>query len=585
MKKKNYYLVEKLNCLSLRKKLVILQLVCVLLPLLITDSFIINILVKAEEHTAAQDMEKIADAVKYDLTEACESASVLVEKIYTNPDIKVFLETSFESPLDYYNRYLEITSASAFLGQMNSVQYCVALYATTPGLISGGCFQALEKAEGTNWYEEFIRQDKDVMLFVDYAASGWESRRTLSVIRKMDYYNKNNSKNILKLDFDYSNLLRSIVNARYSSTVYVCNGDRILFSNDGRGGVNTPFELITEEMIANAGVHKTIGVYDNTWDIYVMPVKNSVKDAIYNNRYTLLILLLVNLFLPIGLMNLINWSFTERLTELDKAIASVKRDELYELPEISGNDEISMLMKSYNDMAGRVNSLIQNEYKSRIKRQESDIARQKAELLALHSQINPHFLFNALESIRMHSVLKNEMETAGMVEKLALMQRQYVEWGNDSVPIHEELRFAGAYLELQKYRFGNRLNYQIEMDAGEDYLIPKLSLVTFVENACVHGMEEAASSCWVFVHVFRIEDSLVVEIEDTSNGINEDERVKLEREMNEVNIEMLQNSKSVGILNAALRLRMMTDNVVHFRVTSEPGSGMMITIELPLRGK
>ena len=84
-------------------------------------------------------------------------------------------------------------------------------------------------------------------------------------------------------------------------------------------------------------------------------------------------------------------------------------------------------MRNYNRMVARTNELIQIVYKNKIKEQEMLVERQNAELLALHSQINPHFLFNALESIRMHSLLKNEYETADMVEKLALMQRQYVE--------------------------------------------------------------------------------------------------------------------------------------------------------------
>ena len=80
-------------------------------------------------------------------------------------------------------------------------------------------------------------------------------------------------------------------------------------------------------------------------------------------------------------------------------------------------------MTNYNVMADRMNDLIQTVYVDKLKGQEMDIARQNAELLALHSQINPHFLFNALESIRMHSLLKDEKETAEMVEHLAMMQR------------------------------------------------------------------------------------------------------------------------------------------------------------------
>ena len=100
----------------------------------------------------------------------------------------------------------------------------------------------------------------------------------------------------------------------------------------------------------------------------------------------------------------------------------------------------------------------------KIKEQEILVGRKNAELLALQSQINPHFLFNALESIRMRSLLKEENETADMVEKLAIMQRQYVDWGNDSVEIEQELEFVKAYLSLQKYRFGDRLNYNLEID-------------------------------------------------------------------------------------------------------------------------
>ena len=74
------------------------------------------------------------------------------------------------------------------------------------------------------------------------------------------------------------------------------------------------------------------------------------------------------------------------------------------------------------------------------------------------------------------------------------------------MPIQEEQKFVEAYLKLQKYRFGNRLSYIIEVEEGcEAYKIPKLSLVTFVENACVHGIEDKAAQCWIFVRTDKSE--------------------------------------------------------------------------------
>ena len=147
-----------------------------------------------------------------------------------------------------------------------------------------------------------------------------------------------------------------------------------------------------------------------------------------------------------------NRSFTQRISELSKVFETVGGEHLVPISYVRGKDEIGSLMRNYNRMVARTNELIQIVYKNKIKEQEMLVERQNAELLALHSQINPHFLFNALESIRMHSLLKNEYETADMVEKLALMQRQYVEWGNDSVEIRREMEFVRAYLGLQKHR-------------------------------------------------------------------------------------------------------------------------------------
>jgi two-component system sensor histidine kinase YesM len=180
-------------------------------------------------------------------------------------------------------------------------------------------------------------------------------------------------------------------------------------------------------------------------------------------------------------------------------------------------------MKNYNKMSDRMNQLIQTAYVDKLKQQEMDIARQNAELLALHSQINPHFLFNALESIRMHSLLKNEKETSEMVEHLAVMQRVNVDWHSDSVSVEEELKFIQAYLELQKYRFGERLNYNLDVSPDcYKAMLPKLSIVTFVENACVHGIESKTEPGWIFVRIYKTDTEMVFEIEDTGIGMDEE---------------------------------------------------------------
>lgn len=574
-------MIEKLNNLSLGRKLMIMQIVCVLLPLLITDSAIGALIVSSDRRATLQEMNNIADSVKYTVSDSVENAVGLMQNIYGNRYVNEFMKSEFTSPLDYYNQYVDFIKDSLYTVSVSSSHYNAVIYGDNEGIVNGGYFKRLEMAAQTKWYQELEESQRDTIVFSDYANTGFASQRVISLVRRMDYYHKGHEKSALKLDLDYSGISRTISNAKYSATLYICEGDRILFSNDGRGGLQVPFERMSEENVQNAGVHKTMNVYGSTWDIYIMTPKPDSIGILMKNLPLIICLICINVILPFILMQLINQSFTQRIKELDNVFGNVDGDELKQLPEIKGQDEISVLMTSYNRMAQRMNELIQTVYKNRLKSQEIDIARQKAELLALHSQINPHFLFNALESIRMHSVIKKEFETADMVQKLALMERQNVEWGNDMVRIREEIKFIEAYLELQKYRFGNRLSYEINVDEEcNDYWLPKLSLVTFVENACVHGMESKTSASWVFVRIYMQEKKLIMEVEDTGSGMSEDKCKKLVEEMLNVKIEMLKENRHVGILNAALRLKIATDGRVRFEMDSEIGAGTMVTISI-----
>ena len=111
--------------------------------------------------------------------------------------------------------------------------------------------------------------------------------------------------------------------------------------------------------------------------------------------------------------------------------------------------------------------------------------------------------------------------------------------------------------------------------------MPKLTLVTFVENSCVHGMEGKTAACYIYVRVYRNEDKLVMEIEDTGSGMLDEDVMYLNDRMNNCTFEDVKKGSHVGILNACLRLRMSTDNAAVFSLESEKGVGTYITITVP----
>jgi len=112
--------------------------------------------------------------------------------------------------------------------------------------------------------------------------------------------------------------------------------------------------------------------------------------------------------------------------------------------------------------------------------------------------------------------------------------------------------------------------------------IPKLSITTFVENACVHGMESKSTPGWIFVRVYKKGNELYLEIEDTGGGIDEETLERLEDKMKTVTIEDIKTHNHVGILNACLRIQMVTDYAAEFSLESESGVGTLIQIRIPI---
>lgn len=578
-----------LNNLKIKKKLFLLYFYCVMLPLVLTDAVILGITIR-DEYDAKQEMLRNAvSSVMYNLNSAVENAVTISKNIYFNKYINEFLNTEFASNLDYYNRYQELLKDSLFDSSLGTSNAIITMYGDNEGIVNGGRFWRLERIREEDWYKDFQNSGQSMQMYFYYDDSKLtqpEAMRKASFVRKLDYYKRDKYTKLLKIDLDYMAVNQAIVMGNYDSDIYICGADgRILFSNTGNAGLTQNYAYISSIQRKSGEYMEEIGLYGQKLEIYAIPHQSDFLQVLLKNLPMILLLIVINALLPWIFMQILRRNFVERLGFLSRVFNYRKEGKLEEIQEIQGTDEIASLMRNYNIMAQKTNSLIETVYKSRLKQQETNIARQKAELLALHSQINPHFLFNVLENIRMRSILKQEYETADMIEQLSLMERQYVDWGNDMVTIGEEKKFVEAYLKLQKYRFGSRLSYEIDIEdeISRSCMIPKLSLVTFVENSCVHGVEDKAAKCWIFVKVYIQQEKLYMEIEDTGSGMSESYLYYLREKMEHANIEMLREKGRVGIINACLRLKMQTEGNIRFSLESEKGVGTMVVISAPVK--
>lgn len=580
MKRLLNYMETHMDNYKIKKKFYIFYISCVLLPLIVTDSVIAYIAIKGEQESRQHDMENIANAVQYSVSSSIESAAELAKTIYMRKHIDDFLSTAYADSLEYVSSYQEFKRNTTIMSRSDMQ---ITFYADNPTIVNGGGFEQLLAERDSEWYKYLQLSGLDKVVYFSYEggrAAGTEVKRKIMFLQKLNYFDSGDCEKILKIEIDYSNMIRNLTKMNYDTPVYICEGERVILSNKYTS-VAKEFESFTNKEAA--GFSQKMSLYGTDLTIYVQKTEKRFYTGILNNLPLLLLLLIVNIVLPVLLVSMFNRSFTGRLQKLSEIFNKVEEEHLVEIEDIRGKDEIGSLMRNYNKMAVRINSLIQIVYKNRIIEQEMMVARQNAELLALHSQINPHFLFNALESIRMHSLLKKEYETADMVEKLAIMQRQYVEWKDDLVTVAKEMEFVSAYLALQKYRFGDRLSFRLELaEDCRELKIPKLTVVTFVENACVHGIESKTSTSWIFVRIYKEEERLCMEVEDTGSGIARREAEELLEKMRSANIEMLKGKGRVGIVNACLRLKMISDNKTDFDLESEEGMGTMVQIRIPL---
>nr|WP_243159389.1 histidine kinase [Clostridium sp. SM-530-WT-3G] len=211
------------------------------------------------------------------------------------------------------------------------------------------------------------------------------------------------------------------------------------------------------------------------------------------------------------------------------------------------------------------------------------LSKNQAELRALQSQVNPHFLFNILESIRMRSLIKSEDETAEIIEKLALLLRTTINWGDDHITIEDEINFVDSYLKIQQYRFGEKLSYEFKIDeSSKNIKIPKLTILSLVENSCVHGIEGIARNGNVYVNTYLEENYLIIKVFDTGCGMDKEQLQSIRRKIKHGESEIYKNNKSLGLLNAYMRMQKYCNNTMEFYITSVLNKGTDIVIKIDI---
>ena len=272
------------------------------------------------------------------------------------------------------------------------------------------------------------------------------------------------------------------------------------------------------------------------------------------------------------LSNLISRNITRPLQQLRDSMARVQEGDFGAAEvEVTSRNEVGSLTRSFNVMTSRIQELMkQNIYEQQQKR--------KSELKALQSQINPHFLYNTLDSIIWMAEGKKNEEVVVMTASLARLLRQSISNEEEQVPIGQEVEDARSYLTIQKMRYKDKLEFQIQVDAQiMGVPIIKLVLQPLIENAIYHGLKYKEGKGLLIVRGYREGENAVIQIKDNGAGMDEQTLSHI-FEKHKVNY----RSNGVGVYNVQKRLQLYYGMDYGITYSSRQGEGTTASIVIPM---
>ena len=277
------------------------------------------------------------------------------------------------------------------------------------------------------------------------------------------------------------------------------------------------------------------------------------------------------LLAALALAYILSNEITKPIKRLSKSMHEVEKGNFdYVMLEVDGDNEISRLSSSFNVMTSEIKHLMeQNVEEQRQKR--------KSELMALQAQINPHFLYNTLDSIIWMAEWGKNKEVVLMTSSLAKLLRQSISNQNELVKVEDEVEYTKSYLTIQKMRYKDKLEYEILVEPEIlNFKVAKLILQPLVENAIYHGIKYKEGKGKILIEGFRREKELVLRITDDGIGMQPDQ---LERIFEKRRIDRKRNS--VGVLNVHERLHLYYGQEYGLTFESEWGVGTTVEIHIP----
>ncbi|MDC3416779.1 sensor histidine kinase [Aquibacillus salsiterrae] len=380
-------------------------------------------------------------------------------------------------------------------------------------------------------------------------------------------------------------------NREANEEIMLVNGDGVILSHKNNNQIGQKFAYWEQNQKKNiSNIIRFIDqdylittkelIYNNWQLVSVVPYKQAVStiNSIFSRVFFLLLISFTIFF--VILAYLIN-RITKPLVHLGGVVEKVQKGNLAVRSRLHSSDELGRFSKSFDHMLDRINEMIKEV-------QETQSRKRKAELAMLQAQINPHFLFNVLNSIRIKVFRNGDKESAKMISSLSKLLRMTIESDKGNITFAEEVDIVTDYIFLMNMRQKESVTFVKNIsDECYNQMIPRFVLQPIIENSLIHGFNQSKGI--IKLNALMTKDNFIVEIEDNGIGMDSKKLETLQSNLgnqNHLNIKGQSIGKtgfsSIGLSNVYERLVMTFGNKFQIKVESYVEKGTRVTLMIPM---
>ncbi len=383
------------------------------------------------------------------------------------------------------------------------------------------------------------------------------------------------------------NIVKDLDKATHGTTLIVDDTGRVVFDSEKKYLAQNmdPSEMLLMASGEEGSFHTEVdgepvlSIYRQSrntgWKIFItIPEKELMGDALRIRGFTLVSAIAIIVFaLLISLI--FTFALTKPLRSLVRLMKVVQTGNLDVTFPVRRRDEIGLVGSAFNRMILRVKSLIDDVYLASQRKNE-------AELEALQNQINPHFIYNTLESIRMTAVINDDTEVSDMTQLLGKLLRYGIGTGTETVPLSKELEHLEIYLHLLNYRYGNKFLLQHAYGTADLKMpVMKLLFQPIVENAVYHGMDESKPSMIITLTYEEQGTDHIFTVKDDGAGMSEQTLQRLRQRLNDPKPSREQGDRGIGLRNVHERLKLLFGQGYGISIYSKIGEGTEVIVRFP----